>query len=389
MITEARISHYKSVADATLTFGRQNILVGPNGVGKSNVVDALYFVHDCIANDLDTAVVKRHGIESIRQWSKTRPYNIGLDLQFKNVHGTGRYRFTLSSRKGAYTVVEEQGEWTGRDPLHRSDTPTTRRFQRLQTGRVKIQPGHDHKHVPNEAKVDPAELFLTSIAGPVTYLYILFEDLISEIRSFTAYSIYPNTLRQPQVVSRQEVLQADGANLATILKNIHTKNKRAKNALISSLRIVMPQITDVNVESAGGFYVPVMRVRESNGEIHPFNMSQVSDGTLRVLGLLTAFYQPAVPGIIAVEEPEQMIHPGVLPVIADAAKEYSALRTNQVFITTHSPTLLDLFDPETIIWTSLRDGITACGPITSRQLGLIKRQLFTAGEILVSEGFFG
>jgi predicted ATPase len=86
-----------------------------------------------------------------------------------------------------------------------------------------------------------------------------------------------------------------------------------------------------------------------------------------------------------------MIHPGVLPVIADAAKEYvseSANLNRQLFITTHSPSLLDLFDPSSIIWVSFENGVTECGRIAERQLKLIKDELFSPGEILVSEGFF-
>ena len=116
-------------------------------------------------------------------------------------------------------------------------------------------------------------------------------------------------------------------------------------------------------------------------------MAQLSDGTLRMLGLLTAFYQVRAPKRIALEEPEQMIHPGLLPLLQEAANDYVGLRRdNQFLITTHSPTFLDQFDPEDIIWVRCDDGVTRADHISKEKLALIKEDLFSPGEILVSEG---
>jgi predicted ATPase len=125
-------------------------------------------------------------------------------------------------------------------------------------------------------------------------------------------------------------------------------------------------ISEFQVRSAAGFHVPVLRVKELNGETHDFNLSQISDGTLRTLGLLAAFYQPNAPSKIGVEEPEQMIHPGALTVLYEAMNSFvsaSARRKRQVFVTTHSPTLIDLFEPEDLIWARFqkrRDGMWTC-----------------------------
>ena len=85
-----------------------------------------------------------------------------------------------------------------------------------------------------------------------------------------------------------------------------------------------------------------------------------------------------------------MIHPGLLPVLIDAARDYSQSfeRDNQLFLTTHSPNLLDLFDADDITRVQFKDGVTICGPILDRQKKLIKDSLFSPGEIMVAEGFF-
>jgi predicted ATPase len=400
MLTHADIYHYKSISEAHIDFSRINIIVGPNGVGKSNLIDAIHFIHDCTVGDIDTSVIKRHGIESIRQWSKTRPFNIVLDFQFANRNGFGRYKVVISSARGDFRVIEEIGEWTGPNPLesvrynkdqNQEISRELSTFIRNDSGDIKINTKFEQLREQIPTKINPSELYLTALGGGLRSIsYLLFRDIFNECASFASYSIYPNTLREPQVVSREDMLNADGSNLASVLKKINSGYRRNKEALLDAIKIILPIVVDIQVRSAGGYYVPVFRIKEPSGEIHELNMSQISDGTLRILGMLTAFYQPNAPDKIALEEPEQMIHPGVLPVIADAGREYvlsSQLRQNQMFITTHSPILLDFFNPEDVLWASFHNGATEFGKITSRHLDLIKRQLFSTGEILVSEGF--
>lgn len=220
-----------------------------------------------------------------------------------------------------------------------------------------------------------------------------FRSIFNELSSFSRYSIYPNILRSPQVISRELTLEEDGSNLSSILKRMNTSKRYSpqRDNLVDSLQNVMANITDIQVKSAAGFYVPVIRVREHNNDVHDFNLSQISDGTLRTLGLLTAFYQPAAPNKIGIEEPELIIHPGALQVIKDAMDTFVIDKRQferQIIITTYSPTLIDLFSPEDIVWAKINQGITECNHIRKRQLDIIKKQLFSAGELLLAEGLF-
>ena len=86
-----------------------------------------------------------------------------------------------------------------------------------------------------------------------------------------------------------------------------------------------------------------------------------------------------------------MIHPGAIQVIKDAMDTFAIDKRQferQIIITTHSPTLIDLFSPEDIVWAKMNQGITECNHIRKRQLDIIKKQLFSAGELLLAEGLF-
>lgn len=389
MLKRAKISHFKSLADVDLTFGQENIIVGPNGSGKSNLIDAIYLVKDAVVDDLDTAITKRHGIDSIRRWSKTRPYNISIELHFDDGKlSNGYYKFVLSSANRGFAIVEEEAEWSTPSPFDENRQIITNSFKRNSRGSIEYKIEKNPFGPIPDIKLPSTDLALQKITS--AYLSFFFAGLHNEISSFSKYSIYPNEIREPQTISAEEVLRDTGSNLTAVIKKMSGGNRKNRERLLDALQLVLPILKEVRIESAGGFYVPVFRVQEPNQpHAHELNMSQISDGTLRLVGLLVAFYQNSAPLRIAVEEPEQMIHPGLLQILMDAARDYLANSNNrQIFLTTHSPTLLDMFDANDIIQVNFEDGISKCSKVSDRQRKIISDRLFSAGELLVAEGLF-
>ena len=115
MIKRLVIRHYRSIENVELNLGDINILVGPNGVGKSNIIDSITFVRDAVKNGLDQAVNERHGIQTIRQWSPTRPYDISLAIETSNPRSEwhGKFSFTLRSLREGFDILNESGEFRG------------------------------------------------------------------------------------------------------------------------------------------------------------------------------------------------------------------------------------------------------------------------------------
>lgn len=390
MLKKLGVSHYKSLADVHLVFEGANVIVGPNGSGKSNLIDCLNFVRDACLDDLDSATTKRHGAESVRQWSKFKPYDVNIEMAFENTRGRGSYKMSLASASGSFRVKEEVGQWIENPSENDNRTldQRTAQFVRTSTGRVEVKSEYTKDGPRRLTPISPFELFSTQFSGNIRTIYTApFRNLANEITNLSTYAIYPNTIRQPQVVSRESLLANDGSNLASVLKKLNSGQKRSKDRMLEALQTVLPIVSDIIVRSAGGFYVPVMRVKEPSSDLHDFNMSQISDGTLRMLGLLAAFYQVGAPAKIALEEPEQMIHPGLLSVLKDAADDYlHSRRDSQYFMTTHSPNFLNLFDPRQIVWLSYENGVSTAGRLGQKKLDLIKNQLFSPGEILLREG---
>jgi predicted ATPase len=377
MINRLRIEHYKSIERAELNLGSLTILVGPNGSGKSNIVDAVRFIRDSVIFGLDRSIADRHGIDSIRQWSPSRPYVMILRVDIESDYGHGYLTFSLESKSGTHVVKKEEGYWDFNNIIQKPMAF----YSRNAKGLVEMRMGFDD---PKTIEIDRTdELFLSQFEAQP------FRFLASAIGNMEAYSIYPNILRTPQKPSSESRLYANGENLTSIYKQLASSKKqshlRARSEILSSMRLVMPSLDSIRIQSLGGLMVPAFRVRESSGKTHDFNVSQISDGTLRILGLLVALYQPAVPYTLAMEEPEQTINPGVLSILAEAIVEVSS--KTQMLVTTHSPDFLDKFsDPSVVYSVNMIDGITRAGPINESQLHAVRDHLFSLGELMAIEG---
>lgn len=401
MLTSIEIEHFKSIDHLQLELQPVNIFVGPNGAGKSNIIDAVRFLKEAFSHDLDRAVSDRHGIDSIRQWSPFKPYHTTIKVKMKTNTGSGSYLITFGSSKGAYRIIREEGSWCYNDKISFTDENDEfidtkeilfqSRFTRSRDGSVVINMnGEDEELSLSDIQND--DLFLNSYRNRVGRFFEnrSFSGLRRNLIDFEAYSIFPNTLRQTQKPSSDRRLSPSGDNLTSIFKSL-SKTKRgsaARNEILSYMKKIMPTLDQILIQSLGGMMVPTFRVCETDNARHDFNVSQLSDGTLRVFGLLTALYQPDIPGIIALEEPEQTVNPAILALLAEAIRDAS--ERSQILVTTHSPHLVDFFEPDEIFAVEASDkGLTTASRIGEAQKKAVKDKLFSLSELMTIEGLSG
>jgi predicted ATPase len=114
-----------------------------------------------------------------------------------------------------------------------------------------------------------------------------------------------------------------------------------------------------------------------------FDIGKESEGFRRFFAHLLAVYQTPPKQTLVFEEPERGIHPGALESLAEILKLCPEEGHGQVILTTHSPQLLDYFDPESIrVVVMEEDGVTKIGPIEEGQLSALKKKLLFPGELL-------
>ena len=211
--------------------------------------------------------------------------------------------------------------------------------------------------------------------------------LSSFFSRFRFSTIFPNTLREPSRPDTDRALKESGQNWASVLKSLKktSAGRQSFERIKETMQVVMPTLWDVAVKSVGGYLVPQFRVQDNeDANAHDFDPVQLSDGTLRIFGILLALYQTPPPPFLALEEPEQTVHPAILATLAEAFREVS--EQTQIFVTSHSPHFVDFFQPEEIRVVSMENGKTLVSSIRRAQMEALKERLISLEELMMSEG---
>ncbi|WP_395088364.1 AAA family ATPase [Armatimonas sp.] len=200
--------------------------------------------------------------------------------------------------------------------------------------------------------------------------------------SFISYSLNTKLYSKPSEINEDsKFLHSDGKNIFNILHRIQTTESKILKTINSFIRIITPDIEKIWILQAGGYNILQFSCKGSDT---PFNASQMSDGTLHALGVLTAIFHAKSAGIplIGIEEPEAGLHPAAARVLREALIEAS--EDVQIIVTSHSPDLLDSpdIDPDSILAVVRENGETKIGPIDAASRKSLSEHLFTAGELL-------
>jgi predicted ATPase len=370
-IRRVRIRNYKSIADCDVNLGPLTFLVGQNGSGKSNFLDALRFTADALRTTLDHAIRDRGGLNEVRRRSAGHPTNFGVRLDFVLPDGRpGHYAFEIAARPQAGYEVKSEECRIGH-PGHADEA----RFV-VERGAVR------HTTAPGPA-ASPERLYLVSTSGLPD-----FRDAYLALSTMGFYSLNPDSIRDLQSPDAGELLLRDGSNIASVLAQVERADPRAKKKIEEYLGLVVHGIRGVDTKVVGP--KETLEFRQSvAGSQNPwrFPASSMSDGTLRALGVLVALFQSLEPRsgrilLVGIEEPEVALHPAAAGVLLDSLRDAS--HRVQVIVTSHSPDLLDDKDltADAILSVTAEDGITRITPVDEATRSVLAEHLYTAGELL-------
>jgi predicted ATPase len=374
-VTRVGLKNYKSIADCDVSLRPLTFLVGPNGAGKSNFLDALHFVADALRTSLDHALRGRGGIKEVRRRSGGHPTHFSMRLEFQLGKGAeGHYGFRIGAQtRGGYEVQEEDCEIRTEANM---EGPS-------RTARFKVRNGK----VTTSASVSPPaasdRLYLVNASGLPEFV-----DLYDAFSHMGFYSLNPARIRDLQPPEAGDLLDREGSNLASVLGRLAAYNKDAKRRIEEYLGKVVPGVYGVDVKVIGPRETLEFR-QQVAGSTDPwrFLAANMSDGTLRALGILVALYQSSNGGkqkvrLVGIEEPEVALHPAATGVLLDSLRD--AARQTQVLVTSHSPDLLDDedLDTDSILAVISKGGVTEIGPLDETGKSALRDRLYTAGELL-------
>jgi len=373
-VRRVTLKNYRSIADCSVDLGSLTFLVGPNGSGKSNFLDSLRLVSDSLRTTLDHALRDRGGVQEVRRRSAGHPTHFSIRLDFLYGASAGHYAFTLGARKGGTYVVQSEE-------------------CRVVVGELG---GTEHHYVVKEGKLSSSSepvtppvsrdrLYLVAAAGlPV------FRPVYDGISNMGFYNLVPDRIRALQASDAGLLLHRDGSNIASVVARMQRNHPRDKRIIEDYLSRVVPGVMGVQHETVGPMETLTFKQKVAGSDLPwSFPASNMSDGTLRALGVLVALFQAGdvadegvVQSLIGIEEPEAALHPAAAGVLRDSLVD--AAGRKQVIVTSHSPELLDdaslRFD--SLLAVDASEGRTRIGPLDAAGRYALQESLYTAGELL-------
>ena len=367
------LERFRSIPSACINFDNPTIFVGRNGSGKSNLISAFSFLADAMRSPLRTVLDRAGGLSAVRNRSAGggHPPKVGMRVDLAGRLGIAEssfYAFEIKSRPNhGFSVSREQCVVQAGETRFWFDRNGTR-FRSNVTGLTGLP-------------IDDASLILP-LVGNFKSFWMVWRVLAD----LHVYAIDPGALRKMQEPDPGFVLRPDGGNAASVLREIEKQTPKTFALIADVLATIVPNLDGVSVKAHGKNLA--LQFTQQWGSEKPrrlkFDSSDMSDGTLRALGILAALFQHNGAVLIAIEEPEATIHPGAMESILDVL--LAASDSTQIVMTTHSPELLDAkwITERHLRVVDWREGATHIAPVADANRIAIRQHLMGAGELLRS-----
>ncbi|MGQ4511885.1 AAA family ATPase [Streptomyces sp. DW26H14] len=354
LLLELRIENFRSLRDVTLPLGPLTVLVGPNGVGKSNVLGVFDFLAAMIRTDLQPALDERGGFDEVGFWGGDRPPT-SMKIHLKAVWTT----YASTNAPDEYTLtIRRRSLPHNRDAyaLSREESFAFKRT-RGRGRRIKIS-GGEARVVEDRAghERDRGSFGIQRLSSGLSTLPRLGRSdggeevarVAERLSSFRVFDVDVAAARQPTRARSTLAgrLDARAENLAAFLVHLSADEDRW-DLLTQDARRVLPQLEAIEFEQVGGYADRLAVVLHEKGLRRTTPLADASFGTVRLLGLLAMLYDPEPPALTCVEEIDHGLHPQALELIVERLREAS--KRTQLIVATHSPALVDRLEPSEFI----------------------------------------
>ena len=326
------------------------VLLGPNGSGKSTIFDVFAFLSECFSDGLRKAWDRRGRFRELRSRDSDGP--IIIEIKYREQPGSYliTYHLEIEEKDRGPVVRREFLRWKRRQPgapFH---------FLDYAYGEGEVISGeepeqHDRRHK-------------RSLSGPdvlaVNTLGTLAENprviaLRNFITSWHLSYLSADASRGNPEAGAEERLSPTGDNLPNVIQYLREQYPDRLERIFETLRRRVPRIEQVEAQVLQDSRLLLLIKDAPFSE--PMLSRFASDGTLKLLAYLTILYDPDPPKLIGIEEPENYLHPRLLPELAEECQKAGEL--TQLIITTHSPFFLNGLRPEEVrvLWRD-KEGYT-------------------------------
>jgi predicted ATPase len=404
-VSRLEISGYKSFENFAIDFEPFTVIAGVNGVGKSNLFDALRhlsaLVSKTVRESFETGRGSLFDLFTLYPNGKRNPhlsYAVEVllpkivvdqfDTQFELKYRRVRYELEVHiSDEGKLTIAKERlipikrehDQLLDKFPDIRKDLPrlTGGRtpFIDTQHGQLSIsQDGNSgNKRTVNLSGAQRTVLSsITTVEFPHAYAVKRLLETIHFLQ------INPEKLRQPSSMAAPALLGSDGENLAAVVARMFKTDPDLQQMISNDLATIIPAVKEIHLEPDPRREEYSLSILHTDGHRIPAKL--LSDGTLRILALIVMGYDPEFAGVVILEEPENGVHPGRIPEVVRLLESITSLKEQirQVIVNTHSSKLINYVkDNKNLV-------IATSKTIVSREQGsyVVTEMTYTDGDLL-------
>lgn len=314
------------------------VLLGPNGSGKSTVFDVFAFLSECFELGLRRAWDKRGRAKELKTRGGSGPLSVEIKYREPG-YPLITYHLAVDEREGVPVVVEEWLRWTrgkGGKPF---------RFLDYREGLGRAVSGElpDEQDQRVEIPLKSPDLLAVNALGQFAE-----HPRVAALRDFitgwhVSYLSSDSARGQPEA-GPQERLTRSGDNLANVIQYLAERHGDRLESIFRALSCRVPRIERVLADTMPDGRL-LLQIKDAPFS-HPVLARFASDGTLKMLAYLVLLFDPSPPPFIGIEEPENFLHPRLLPELAEECRAASS--HTQLMVTTHSPFFLNSLRPEEV-----------------------------------------
>ncbi len=337
ILTSLQVQGYRCLADVAIEPLRSPmVLIGPNGSGKTALLEVFTLLRDAAREQLRESLAERGGINDILFAGGAGSLTIRVGAKAED----GReLEYTLElGREGLGYVIKNEVLAEGkhpelRPPFYIHNVPGSwRHFDP-----TKGVEGEAYFHLTNTSLSQLPRTF-PEVAG--------LRGLFEQARLYHHLDVSPRGfVRLPQTLQPVEIPAPYGEDLYAALYTLRESDEAAFERIQDSLRAAFPGFRRLNLPLVGGGQA-ALAWYQGNFE-RPFYPNQLSEGMLRFLWLTTILLWPRLPAITLIDEPEVSLHPQLLMILAGLIRD-AALRT-QLIVATHADQLIRWLEPTEVV----------------------------------------
>ena len=315
------------------------VLLGPNGSGKSTLFDVFNFLSECFQTGLRQAWDRRGRAKELKTRGADGPLTIEIKYRERPKTPLITYHLSIDETKKGPVVAEEWLAWK------RGSHGQPFRFLSYKQGIGSVISGEqpDAQDQRLDVPLRGPDLIAVNALGQIAQ-----HPRVAALRDFitdwyVSYLSVDSTRTQPES-GPHERLSKTGDNLPNVVQYLKESHPAVLDRIMEVLRQRIPRLERIDASPMPDGRL-LLQIKDAPFA-EPVLSKFASDGTLKMLAYLTVLYDPTPPQFVGIEEPENFLHPKLLPELGEECR-FASERT-QLLVTTHSPFFLNSCRPEEV-----------------------------------------